>query len=241
MMYNQNLVKRMKEQYPPDTHIRLTHMSDPYAPIAPGTEGKVNFVDDIGTLHCTFDNGRTLGVIPGEDSFSKVPPSLQTLKLYMPLTVKLFEKNEWGDWDEEGYELGKTDVLEHGDTILAAIAKEGRMLESERGLMEYYHEKDGVDQKVKSLFFTVEQVENRLMGVAECRMQRDLTALELELLKDYAAGQASDGFGEGFEQRPLKVADGEIYVSLWSSDRSWSIMTQGELEQGQRMGGMQLG
>jgi hypothetical protein len=29
-------------------------------------------VDDIGTLHCTFDNGRTLGVIPGEDSFSVI-------------------------------------------------------------------------------------------------------------------------------------------------------------------------
>lgn len=241
MMYNQNLVKRMKEQYPPDTRIRLTHMSDPYAPIAPGTEGKVNFVDDIGTLHCTFDNGRTLGVIPGEDSFSKVPPSLQTLKLYMPLTVKLFEKNEWGDWDEEGYELGKTDVLGHEDAILAAITKETRMLESERGLMEYYHEKDGVDQKVKSLFFTVEQAGDQLMGVAECRVQGDLTTLELELLKDYAAGQAADGFGEGFEQRPLKVADGEIYVSLWSSGRSWSIMTQEELEQGQQMGGMQLG
>ncbi len=241
MMYNQNLVKRMKEQYPPDTRIRLTHMSDPYAPIAPGTEGKVNFVDDIGTLHCTFDNGRTLGVIPGEDSFSKIPSPLQTLKLYMPLTVKLFEKNEWGDWDEEGYELGKTDVLGHEDAILAAITKETRMLESERGLMEYYHEKDGVDQKVKSLFFTVEQAGDQLMGVAECRVQGDLTTLELELLKDYAAGQAADGFGEGFEQRPLKVADGEIYVSLWSSGRSWSIMTQEELEQGQQMGGMQLG
>lgn len=240
MMYNQNLVKRMKEQYLPGTRIRLDYMNDPYAPIAPGMEGKVDFVDDTGTLHCTFDNGRTLGVIPGEDSFSKIS-SLQTLKLYMPLTVKLFGKNEWGDWEEEGYELDKTDVLEHEDTILAAITKETRTLESERGLMEYYHEKDGVDQKVKSLFFTVEQAGNQLMGVAQCRVQGDLTALELELLKDYATGQASDGFGEGLEQRPLKVTGGEIYVSLWSSDRSWGIMTHDELAQGQRMGGMQLG
>lgn len=241
MIHNQNLVKRMKEQYPSGTRIRLDHMSDPYAPIAPGTEGKVDFVDDVGTLHCTFDNGRTLGVIPGEDSFSKISPPLQVLKLYMPLTVMLFEKNEWGDWEEEGYKLNKADVLGQEDTIFAAITKERQTLESERGLMEYYHEKDGIEQKVKSLFFTVEQVENQLMGVAECRVQGDLTSLELDLLKDYAAGQASDGFGEGFEQRPLKVADGEIYVSLWSGDNSWSIMTQEELEEGQRMGGMQLG
>lgn len=143
MMYNQNLVKRTKEQYSPGTSIRLDHMSDPYAPIAPGTKGKVDHVDDIGTLHCIFDNGRTLGVIPGEDSFCKIPP-LQTLKLYMPLTVKRCERNEWGDW-EESYELGKRDVLDHEDTILAAIKKESEFLESERGLMGYYHEKDSVD------------------------------------------------------------------------------------------------
>ena len=26
-------------------------------------------VDDIGTVHCSFDNGRQLGLVPGEDSF----------------------------------------------------------------------------------------------------------------------------------------------------------------------------
>lgn len=27
------------------------------------------FVDDIGTVHCEFDNGRNLGLIDGEDDF----------------------------------------------------------------------------------------------------------------------------------------------------------------------------
>ena len=26
-------------------------------------------MDDIGTVHCVFDNGRTLGVIPSVDDF----------------------------------------------------------------------------------------------------------------------------------------------------------------------------
>lgn len=72
MFFDHRKVQRIKEQYPSGTRIRLIGMDDPYAPIAPGTEGSVNFVDDIGTLHCTFDNGRTLGVIPGEDSFSVI-------------------------------------------------------------------------------------------------------------------------------------------------------------------------
>jgi hypothetical protein len=29
-------------------------------------------VDDIGTLHCKFGNGRSLGLIPSEDSFRKL-------------------------------------------------------------------------------------------------------------------------------------------------------------------------
>lgn len=70
MFFDYQKAQRMKERYPSGTRIRLDSMDDPYAPIAPGTEGTVNFVDDIGTFHCTFDNGRTLGVVPGEDSFS---------------------------------------------------------------------------------------------------------------------------------------------------------------------------
>jgi len=36
-------------------------------------------------------------------------------------------------------------------------------------------------------------------------------------------GQNSDGYGEGFEQRPIKTPDGEIYVSFWDSG-NYSMM-----------------
>lgn len=66
----------MREQFPPGTRIRLIEMKDPYAPVPPGAEGVVTAVDDIGTLHMKWDNGRTLGVVPGEDSFKAIakPP-----------------------------------------------------------------------------------------------------------------------------------------------------------------------
>ena len=67
-------VERIKARYPAGTRIRLDSMDDPYAPIPPGTEGVVQAVDDIGTLHCKFENGRSLGVVVGEDSFSVLPP-----------------------------------------------------------------------------------------------------------------------------------------------------------------------
>jgi len=66
-------VQRIKDQYPPGTRLRLNHMADPWAPVPDGTEGTVDMVDDIGQLHMKWDNGRTLALTPGEDSFSVIP------------------------------------------------------------------------------------------------------------------------------------------------------------------------
>ena len=68
MYYNKENVERLKERYPEGTRICLDRMNDAF-PVESGTLGRVNHVDDIGTLHCIFDNGRTLGVIPGVDYF----------------------------------------------------------------------------------------------------------------------------------------------------------------------------
>lgn len=63
------IAKRLQERYPRGTRIVLLSMGNDPNPILPGTRGTVNVVDDIATVHCTFDNGRTLGIAYGEDSF----------------------------------------------------------------------------------------------------------------------------------------------------------------------------
>ena len=105
---DRKMVNFIKEQYPPGTRIRLNSMEDPYAPITPGTEGEVDFVDDIGTIHMKWDNGRALGIVPGEDSFSVLPPKLTTLKLYMPLTADFYERNEYGGAGTGEYRTGRS-------------------------------------------------------------------------------------------------------------------------------------
>lgn len=74
--YDRSFAERMKRNYPVGTKIELDQMTDPYHSIPAGTKGIVDTVDDLGTLHCIWENGSTLGVVPGEDVFHKVvePP-----------------------------------------------------------------------------------------------------------------------------------------------------------------------
>ncbi len=64
--------EHMKQTYPPGTRIQLDHMEDPWAPVPPGTRGTVQYVDDIGQIGMQWDNGRSLSLVPGEDSFRKL-------------------------------------------------------------------------------------------------------------------------------------------------------------------------
>jgi hypothetical protein len=68
----QKMAETMKKMYPPGTRIELICMNDPYAPVLPGTRGTVKCVDDMGTIHPIWDNGRTLGLVSGEDAFRKL-------------------------------------------------------------------------------------------------------------------------------------------------------------------------
>ena len=65
--------RRMAEYYTPTypkgTRIELIQMGDDPRPVPPGTRGTVVYVDDMGQIGMQWDNGRSLSLIPGEDSF----------------------------------------------------------------------------------------------------------------------------------------------------------------------------
>lgn len=227
MLISKEWLHFLREQFPEGSRIRLREMKDPYTPMKPGTMGTLDHIDDLGTFHTRWDNGRTLGLVLGEDSFSVLPPKLTTLKFYMPLTAQLYEQNEYGDIEEYGMELDGQTLLDYEDRITAALVRTKMPEETERGLMHWYHDQDAVEEKVRSAMFTVEPRGGRLWGIAECRVAGTLSPEELDTLKEYISGQASDGWGVSFEQRPIKLDGGELYVSFWNR-KNWSIQTEQE-------------
>ena len=227
MNMDKNRLEALRNRYPVGTMIQLDDMTDDPNPVEAGTHGTVRAVDALGTVHVEWDNGRTLGLVPGVDRFHPVQPELYTLRLYMPLTAELCEYNDWGDLEDSGCELSGRALLAYEDEISCALIQNQLPEEAERGLMHWYHDADSVNDKVHSVQFQAEARDRQLWGVAECRVSEALTPAELDILKDYITGQASDGWGEGFEQQEIKVDGGELYVHLWNS-RDWYIETEQE-------------
>ncbi len=54
--------ERYRALYPVGMRIELIHMGQDKNPIPDGTRGIVTAIDDVGIIHCNFDNGRSLGV-----------------------------------------------------------------------------------------------------------------------------------------------------------------------------------
>lgn len=79
MLFDQKKVERLKAMYPGGTRIQLNAMSGE-SDMPSGLIGTVDFVDDIGSIQMKWDNGRSLALVPGEDSFTAVSRPEQTQK-----------------------------------------------------------------------------------------------------------------------------------------------------------------
>ena len=63
-------VDRIRQMFPAGCRVKLVLMDDEFAPPV-GTEGTVRLVEEMGTVHVSWDNGSCLGAVYGHDIVTK--------------------------------------------------------------------------------------------------------------------------------------------------------------------------
>lgn len=143
--------------------------------------------------------------------------------LYSPLKGAIFMDGETQE------ELHGCDLASYVEQITAAIREDECIGMEPRGLMHYFSGDRKVAAKVASAWPSVWEMDGELYGVLICEVSEPLTENDIRAMKDYWTGQMGDGWGESFEQQPIRVDDGELYVSFWDSAKHWKVMTAEEL------------
>ena len=139
------------------------------------------------------------------------------MKFYSPLTADFFPNEP--DYEDEFYDeyegcpLDGHDLLQYADAVDEAVKKD--IADFNGDLMQYYHEDDSVRNKVVSAVPSVEICGNKLCGCLTVELKETLLDDEQTVLCNYITGQYSDGWGEGFEQRDIRVDDGTLAVHFW--------------------------
>lgn len=143
-------------------------------------------------------------------------------KYYCPLTVLVCDDYDGYYSDHEGdfaskYESAIREKLDINNDMDANMA-------------EYFDGSNSAVSKLRSVVWGVEDIKGVLYGCITAELSEHLTESEKEELKDWICGQNSDGFGEGFEQRPIRISEGEMYVSFWNSSDEYFIYDEKEMQ-----------
>ena len=232
----QKYVQFLRTQFPPGSRVLLTSKGNQESPVDNGAQGTLAKVESAGRFLVDWDTGQHTALNPEYDTFQLRQPDPMELKLYFPISAEYYSRNQWGELVGDPVELTSSDLTRHLGAIQQALQENQLPEERERGLMHWYRETDPLSWKVKSAFFDVELHDGQLWGVADCQLLDPLEGDELNHLTTYLAGQASDGWGEGFEQQEIHVGRGLLYVHLWDGQNWEMSATEPEQKESPGMG-----
>ena len=152
---------------------------------------------------------------------------LNELRLCCP--IEIYQHIE--DYPKDNCILDNSDMAGYVEDINAFIRENDLSEEYEKGLMHWYTPEgpdDEIAEKVYSAHCTVEVINGELTGVITAKIIGDLSEESMERFTDYCVGQLSDGWGESLEQKYMRTEGGEINISFWSDDATWSLLPEDE-------------
>ncbi len=157
------------------------------------------------------------------------------IRLFCPLEIKTDPDSILGEENgmavnEFGYAvISNYTAADYEDKILEALQKEHMPEEGDKGLAHYLND-ESLAAKVSYIWPTVENWRGELWGVMEIKATGELNQQEMKELTEWCLGQLSDGLGEGFEQRPVRTGQGDLYVSFWHSGGDYFLKPEQELK-----------
>ena len=83
LLYHKDFVERMRNQYPPGTRVEVISLCNEEEHLKPGTKGTVVGVDDQPALLVHWDNGSSLSLLIGQDSFRVLPDQTEMPSMTM--------------------------------------------------------------------------------------------------------------------------------------------------------------
>lgn len=187
--------------------------------------------DDLeaNLLYEQYDNTEDLF-----DDIKEMMKSLATSKVsfFCPLIGNI------NDHEGDYYETSNDVLTDNADDIEEAIAREQA---TEINMAEYVGDHAGIKDKLVFAEWGVEERRGTLYGKIDCYLSEGLTPEEIERLKDAIIGQNSDGLGEGFEQRAIRIDEGDLYVSYWHSGNDYFLYTEDEMDALAQTNGIKFG
>ena len=175
--------------------------------------------------------------------FRDLSGDLVTTRLFSPIQGEFFEEDEWGNMGETPSVLDGRDLMQYASDIQERIDEEDWSHEGDRGLAVYL-DNQLLKQRVDSMFPGIEEVNGCLYGVMTVVSRGELLPQEMETVMESWSGQASDGWGEGFEQGMFEEEGGILYVRFWQPEDSFEILPEDVFfnrlreSSGPQMGGM---
>ena len=163
-----------------------------------------------------------------------------TEHFYCPLVASVYFRDEYGNCDDFPNEYEGDFLSPYEDRIRELIQREDG-LDSEN-LAAYFYGSNGAVGKLKEIHFGTQNVDGVLYGSIRIELTEPLTPEETEEIREYLIGQCADGYGEGLEQREIRIPDGEMYVSFWNSGDDYFMYNESEFDnylQDLEMGGIQ--
>lgn len=163
-----------------------------------------------------------------------------TEHFYCPLAASVYFRDEYGNCDDFPNEYEGDFLSPYEDRIRELIQREDG-LDSEN-LAAYFYGSNGAVGKLKEIHFGTQNVDGVLYGSIRVELTEPLTPEETEEIREYLIGQCADGYGEGLEQREIRIPDGEMYVSFWNSGDDYFMYNESEFDnylQDLEMGGIQ--